>query len=344
MTHIGRRYAWMLGLLVGCTGPDDGLTDDEAELCAQAEAHFDECELDPALVFPDSCDAEAAEVLLDASCEQLAEPGKADACNPFFWWTCFGGGSDTETRTGVAVKVHECGDFFGVVDCSADFSAGSCIQVTVEDLQGNVVASDLTSVMGSAGIWPLEPGDYVVQVLTRDGDIAPMVDGDPFASNDAESPAQFEVTVVEDEFPVIDVWMKQGVGEEQLRRCADLNVEVEGSCDGEPMALDDVEWSWFLSFDRVGDDPESAVDITRPFKFMGEVNRAFASDLPVGRYELNLHQMDIPSFLQRPNPDYADLLGRFDDGVVHTESFEVEPGDAGSVLVLDPLAVDRTCD
>ena len=341
-----RTHATLLGLLlaVGC---DSTPASSDADVCEEAQAHVDACGVD--VEMPASCEPEAAEAILDADCEDLTATGKADGCNPFFWWTCVGGGggSSADDRTGVAVKVAECGDFFGGVDCSVEYSAGSCIEVVVEDRLGNVVGSDLTSVHGSAGIYPLAPGDYVVKVLTREGDVASMIDGDPLAFDDSETPAQFEVTIEDGEYPVLDVFTKHGVGESRLQRCADAVVQIEGTCDGsEPLSVDDTEWSWFFTFDRV--DSGEQLDVSRAHvrwvqSIEAQRNFAYGSDLPAGDYELNVHLMDIPSWRQENNPDYESLLERYSEGVVQTVRFEVTPDDATQTVDLGTLALDRAC-
>ncbi|MEM6290482.1 MAG: hypothetical protein AAGA54_04425 [Myxococcota bacterium] len=346
---MGKQGILLLGLvaIAACDAPSEASSGDP---CAAAQTHVDACGVDVQL--PDTCDEAGAEAILDADCESLTEPAKADGCNPFFWWTCVGGGgsSDADERTGVAVSVKECGDFFGTVDCSAELSAGSCIEVVVEDRSGNVVGSDLTSVHGSAGIYPLPPGDYVVKVLTRDGDVTPMIDGDPFSSDDTETPAQFEITIEDGDYPVLDVFTKYGTGEAMLQRCADVRAEIEGSCDGsEALTPDETEWSWFFTFDRVDTDAPEQLDISRALvrwvqSIEAQRNFAYGSDLPAGTYEMNVHRMDIPSWHQEPNPDYEDLLERYSEGVVHTERFEVAPDDATTVLDLGRIALDRECD
>ena len=341
-----RTHATLLGLLlaVGCDAPAESV---DTGICAEAQTHLDACGLD--VEVPSACEADGAEAILATDCEDLDSAGKADGCNPFFWLTCVGGGggSSSDERTGVSVKVAECGDFFGTVDCSVEYSAGSCIEVVVEDRFGNVVGSDLTSVHGSAGIHPLEPGDYVVKVLTRDGDVAPMIDGDPLAFDDTETPAQFEVTIGEGDYPVLDVFTKHGVGEASLQRCADAVVQIEGTCDGEDrLSVDDTEWSWFFTFDRV--DSGEQLDVSRAHvrwvqSIEAQRNFAYGSDLPAGDYDLNVHLMDIPSWRQENNPDYESLLERYSEGVVQTVRFEVTPDDATQTVDLGTLALDRAC-
>ena len=333
---MGKQGILLIALVL-TTAACDAAPEPTGDACLEAQAHVDACGMDIAL--PDTCEASEAQAILDADCEQLADAGKADGCNPFFWWTCVGGGngsaSDPEE---VTVRVKECGDYFGGVDCSVEWGAGSCIAVVAEDREGNVVATELTSVHGSVR-FDLEPGDYVVRVLDRNDRETAMIDGNPLGNNETEQPARFEVTVGGGGDNELEVWLKRGTGEAELQRCAGASAIVSGTCDGAAMDVDETEWSWFVTFDDA--ETGERIDISRAHvRWFEEIeaqrNVAWGNDLPPGRYELNVHRMDIPSWQRRPNSD-DELFERYAEGIVMTETFEVTLADATTTLDLGTL-------
>jgi hypothetical protein len=77
-----------VSIAAGCTNTELSSSD-----CADAAAHLQACMPSEQVVAPDSCTPEMAADILDRSCAELraseaATRGKADGCNPWFWWTC----------------------------------------------------------------------------------------------------------------------------------------------------------------------------------------------------------------------------------------------------------------
>lgn len=332
MKFLGRAAIGMV-VFGGCA-----TTVESVSTCEEAEMHFEACGLSEELAFPQTCDPAGAQKLLATDCDELIEVPKGDGCNPFLWWTCFSGGSSERE---VWLRAKECGRSFGGVDCGIEMSVGGCALMTVESASGEEVAREHTNSGGNILV-ELEDGDYTLKLWTRDGDLAPMISGDPFSPNEAEGPAAIRFSVGSGERNDVTIWTKPQTGEEMLGRCADARGELAGSCDGQPLDGEEVEWSWFVTFDRSEGGDTVRAAITRPFRNQS-VNRVSVRDLPVGEYRVNVHAMDIPSWARRNNPDYEDLLSRFGEGVVSSEALKVRADDVQSTISLDTIEVDRTC-
>jgi hypothetical protein len=329
--------------LVGCGDVGDSGQDAETQqLCEDATDHVQSCFPDQSVRQPEECTAESAERTLAQSCEELeSSDGKADSwCNPWLWWTC--GSSSTTDTTTIKVYVEAChSDVCGTVS-----GASSCALMVLADAEGEEVARAYTNRYSSATFedLELESGDYTVSLYRRDGTVAEMMTEREFEFG---RPGRAEATLpveVDGEGQQLDLRMYVSRDErESLRRCARADGRLESMCDGEEMEREETEWSWFVEFSGTNDAGEY-VDITRPFGVY-EVGNVFSStDLLPGVYQVTFHEMDIPSYRRRNNPDYDRLLRYYSTGREISETIEITEDQMATSIDLGEYQLDhREC-
>lgn len=299
--------------LVGCGNGDR---------CQQAVEHLQSCFPDRAMNAEQalgSCSAEDADHVLGQSCQQLAQSrdGKAD-CAGWWDWRCYWPTTPSKPeKATLKVTISKCyNDMFGV-NCGATSSAG-CTKVVLEDSAGNVVASATTRTISTVAFEELDAGTYKVRVLRRDDTVAQAVDGDPTNTNPDGSPAETTVTVGEEDQRVRFYFSSEENA--RLDRCTTVTGTLESVCKGTVGDPEETEWSWLI---ELVDSAGETVAIKRASKRYQQPNTYYFSKLLPGTYRLKYHEMDIPSYRRKANPDYEYLLRWYSDGVVLEETFEL---------------------
>lgn len=266
--------------------------DDSA--CERAQAHVAACFPDHANVA--TCDPATADQIAEMPCDELAEwGGKAD--NPFcFWtpWLCTGdSGSSGKT---IEVAVEECGP--GGL-CPYVTSA-SCGLVTLHDSHDKQVAKGFTNGNGRLTFEGLAQGTYTVKVHKRDGSLARMMLSD---YTDETGTAKVGVTLDGGDAPWARFNLETG-SEEQITQCAGMrgNITVKDR-HGQALDREAAEWNWLVELETEG----AVVDRQRPIYFEPDENIVDFKLVPRGTHTLRFVRMDIPSYEQKPNPDYARL-------------------------------------
>ncbi len=300
--------------LLGCGSADTPEAAPAPTLCDDAAAKLSACF--PEQPASDACHAGTAQRILDASCDELASADtKADGGWICFWnpFLCAGGGSDTPAEDAghtLFVGASRCGaDLAGFDDCTYYFSSPCTAIAVLRD--GEEVARGFTSQHGNARFDGLAAGDYEVRVLDRDGAIPQQVTG---LVSSTYSPASAQVTLGGEAEARVAFDLPHD-SEAAVVQCAPVTVEVAvQTASGEPVVAQDVEWQWFVRFEQA----DGTVGILRPFAFHPDatgrddyINQATFHRIYAGTHTVEFIRMDIPSWRQRNNPDYADLLDRY---------------------------------
>lgn len=322
-------------VLLGCQEATETPAQSTSELCDQAVEHVQNCFPDREFSQTDQCTEESARNALDKSCEELeADNSKSDHYCAYSWWTCNSSDSDDGDSDDSYGRLKERDIWVTVRTCNSNtcdsVSGGfACSKVTIEDNQGNVVASGHAGSHNgyrSSGVFfedvDLGAGTYTVKLYRRDGQLGTiMVEDGPYdygRSARSEAEVELEIERYEREYNV-----RMYVPHEQrdeYQRCARLQGTVSSTCNGEPMSDEETEWSWLIQFTGEAEDG-AYVKITRPFSIRGE-NRFGAMLLP-GDYDITFYEMDIPSYKRENNPDYEGLLRYYDTGHSFDESVTV---------------------
>ena len=326
----------------------------DEELCAEAAAHVQACFPENEVVPPAECDPVAAERTLTSSCTELAQGGeRGDGfCNPWMWWTCQGGDSgggdgddqmpgnsdDWRDERELRVRIKACTDDL----CDRIMGSPQCARVVVRERGGEVVAAQHTGIHGSAS-WTkigLAGGEYVAEVLRRDGSVAEMMIGEPSEfGKSGRAPAEVAFDVTEEDTIGLDVYVTQEEVE-RLGRCAQVRSTVAGLCDGDALPAEETEWAFFARLRGENADGEH-VDYTRPFQLHERPNTASFQRVLAGDYTLSFLEMDIPQFRRENNPDYAQLVNWYATGREHTLDITVDEDDAGTALDLGHFELEH---
>lgn len=312
------RLVCSILLIAACSGatPDDD--------CARAAEHVAACF--PGHAAPATCDPSTAEAVAEMSCDELASwEGKAD--NPYcFWmpWLCSGSSS----RPRIEVAVDECGP--GVL-CPYVQSA-ACGLVTLEDSRGDEVARGYSNANGRL-TFDVPRGEYTVRVLRRTGTLARM---HPDEFSEASAPAKVEVEVGSGDPP----WARFELGNgeaEQIDSCSQLRGNLTVMRGGTAVAPRDVEWAWLVELETA----DGATQLTRPVYIDPDRNALAFFLVRRGVHTLRFIPMDIPSYEQKPNPDYARLrrLYATDDAPIEV-SVEVASDDLAGELDVSQVIDD----
>lgn len=284
-----KRLAFFLLPLAACAASDDP--------CGDAAAHIAACFPDHAIVAP-TCDPATADDIASTSCDELAmRDGKADgwSCIWMPWLASCGGGSSSSGKK-IEVAVEECGP--GGL-CPYVQSA-PCGLVTLHEGSAEV-ARGYSSGGGRLTFEGLAAGEYTVKVHHRDNTLAKML---PDELSDATAPASSKITVGSGETPWARFELVNGSAE-KLTRCAQSrgNLTVKDRA-GHAVDRKLVEWDWIVEHEVDG-----AIERTRPLYFSESAGENIIDFrmLHVGTHTLRFVRVNIPSYLQRPNPDYDRL-------------------------------------
>lgn len=326
----------LLVVLAGCGDTDtEGTADDQ--LCEEAEQHVLDCFPELEGTQPTDCDPDRAAQTLDQSCEELGESeGKAD--EPCEFWSpgsCEGG--EGEPRE-IWIGVKECSSSV----CGNVTHSERCAYIEIENAVGEVVYGGLTgqrSVLHLEDV-PLQSGDYTLNLYDRDGELAEMkIEQDFQFGRPGRAEASKEITLEDgDDGLRFDFYVTDEQADE-LRRCARVEGELVSTCDGEPMDAEQTEWAWFVELVAPEHYPTDR-DIIRPFAIDGTNSITFP-DAPVGEYELDFHEMDIPESERENNPDYRALLTDYGTGRVVSESFEVTAEDVDETVSIGEVEIEH---
>lgn len=324
------------------TAPDAGQAGD---LCAQANAKLAACF--PEQATSDACHGGTAQRIVDASCDALATAdAKADGGWMCFWtpWLCAGGGggSAPEQYT-LFVGTSRCGTDYGAGDDCTYYYASACTEVGLFK-DGVEVARGFSSTHGNVRFDLAEKGDYEVRVFDRTGEVTTQITG---TFEYSYVPA-IEAVTVGDAAEVRLGFDLPNDSEAKVKQCAPVTVDLAvETAAGDRVDSKQVEWDWFVRFLQ----PDGSIEVLRPFSIhpdaTGEadyVNRATFHGIYKGESLVEFIRMDIPSWRQENNPDYAALLERYAvesvDPVAVPFTLEAEQIPAGADLrygVVDPL-------
>jgi len=325
--------ALLLLATAACNSGDDA--------CEAATAKIETCFPDQATVA--TCDPDSAEQIASSSCEELADPSKADDPFTCFWmpWLCTGGGGTTTERGTIEVAVEECGGQRG--DLCPYVTGTSCALVTLHDASNAEVARGFTSAGGRFTFSGLADGKFTVKIHDRDGTLATM---QPYDFSAREEPAKLKVDVARGEdapwarFPLVPD------SQEGITQCADLagGLTVK-SPSGALVDRHEVEWDWVVELERAGE----VIERTRPLFIHHEATESGQDEnvlgfrtLVVGEYTVRLVRVDVPASRQRPNPDYAQLVRLYAvDEVDPLElTVKVTSAQRGKILSISQTIVD----
>jgi hypothetical protein len=207
-----------------------------------------------------------------------------------------GGKADSPSRR-IEVSVDECGP--GGL-CPYVQSA-SCGLVTLHDKTGKVVAKAFSSDGGRVTFANIANGEYTVKVHKANGTLAQMFVSD---YTDELATAKLELEVTGSGGAQWARFNLPNGSADELTQCAAVrgNVTVTDSR-GTPLDRHDAEWNWFVELERDG----NVLDISRLLFIYPDSNVVSFRLLPKGTSTIRFIRMDIPSYLQKPNPDYARL-------------------------------------
>lgn len=315
---------------------------DTSDPCAEMSAKLAACFPEITTVAP-TCDADVAEQVAGLSCDQLAaRDGKADGwtCVWMPWLpSCSGGGGSSASGKRIEVSTEECGP--GGL-CPYVSSAG-CGLVTLSK-GSQEVARGFSSGGGRFTFDGLAAGEYTVKVYKRDNTLARMMVSD---YTDETATATAKVTVGSGDAPWARFNLVTGSAA-QITRCAALdgNLTVKGKSTGRAVDRRLVEWDWIVELETDG----AVVDRTRPLFIHHEASGSGQDEnvlgfrgLRAGTHTLRFLRMDIPTYKQKPNPDYAELV-KWDraDGVDPIEvTVTVSAAQAsGKTITVDKAIVD----
>jgi hypothetical protein len=292
------RFGVLIPLaLVGCA--------DMADPCDEMSAKLAACFPEVTTIAP-TCDPEIADVVNSATCDELsARDGKADgwSCVWMPWLpSCGSGGSSSGKR--IEVSTEECGP--GAL-CPY-VTGASCGLVTLH--QGSQeVARGFSSGGGRFTFDGLAAGEYTVKVHERGNRLARMFVSD---FSDETASASVKVTVGSGDAPWARFNLVNGSAA-AMTRCADLDGSLSVKAKSNSRAVDRrlVEWDWIVELETDG----AVVDRTRPLFIHHEASGSGQDEnalgfrqLRAGTHTLRFVRMDIPTYKQKPNPDYADLV------------------------------------
>ncbi|MGE0395666.1 MAG: carboxypeptidase-like regulatory domain-containing protein [Kofleriaceae bacterium] len=327
------RLAVLIPLaLVGCA--------DTSDPCAEMSAKLAACFPDVTTIAP-TCDADVADQVNSMSCDELAaRDGKADSwtCVWMPWLpSCSGGGSSSSGKR-IEVSTEECGP--GAL-CPY-VTGASCGLVTLH--QGShEVARGFSSSGGRFTFDGLAAGEYTVKVHERDSSLARMFVDD---LSDETAPSSMKVIVESGA-----TWARFNLvhgSAAAMTRCADIdgNLTVKAESTGAAVDRHLVEWDWIVELETDG----AVVDRTRPLFIHHEASGSGRDEnvlafrqLRAGTHTLRFVRMDIPSYKQKPNPDYADLVRyyRADDVDPIEVTITVSAAQAsGRTITVDRTLVD----
>jgi hypothetical protein len=351
-------FAAVMMIATGCAATDDNVEAQVSEeaLCEQASDKLVSC-LGDEVQAPLSCNGAAARQVLDQSCEELTQgsqgQGKADAiCNPLLWWTWASCGSSSSSATNNSrslwVRLNKCSDnFYGVqvdyCDPTIIYGGNTCTLVTIETPSGQEVARGYTNNNSNVLFEDvkLDSGDYLVRVWRRDGTQAEMMTSSPGSlsyNRRVEATQPLKVGSQRKLDNVVFYFMPDE--SEQLVGCSRASGTVASTCNGQPMTPERTEWSWFVRVQGTNDAGDYT-SLTRPFKTM-DTNSFYINGLMPGNYELSFLEMNIPSFEQRNNPDYARLASRYATGRRLTDELVVSSEDIPNAIAVGDYELDHT--
>lgn len=317
-----KRLVFLLVPLAACAASDDP--------CGDAAAHIAACFPDHAIAAP-VCDPATAGDIAATSCDELAmRDGKADgwSCLWMPWLSSCTGGSSSGKK--IEVAVEECGP--GGL-CPYVQSA-PCGLVTLHKGSAEV-ARGYSSGGGRLTFEGLAAGEYTVKVKTRANALATML---PDQLSDQTAPASVKVTVGSGDAPWARFELVNGSAE-KLTRCAESrgNLTVKDRA-GHAVDRKLVEWDWIVEHEVDG-----AIERTRPLYFFqnnGENIIDFRM-LHTGTHTLRFVRVNIPSYLQKPNPDYDRLRRDYAANVPPIETtFSVSASQVGKTVTIDRTITD----
>lgn len=329
----------------------------QQEPCEAARDHVQACFPEQDARILDSCDEAQAEALLAKDCDALAadaesQAGAADGfCNPFFWWTC-GGGGDTEpdpTGYSFGLNVSICESDLCVEDLFGENESGvECGKMTMHDANGDVVAVDyLDDHLTWGGVMDTGPGfsdldlpagDYTVRLWRTDGELAADID---------EGTAEITVSLLPDggveksrsRFRLL------ATEAESVRACSDVQGTLASTCDGEPMEKEDIEYGWLIGIQ--GTNAEGSYENLKRngFVFSLQGHSYLFPKVRAGRYTVTYHEVDVSSWNRDDlrNAKYDELveaLDRYGTGVAFEQSVDISDSEVAASDVVQLPHVD----
>ncbi len=323
--------------VVGC-----GETTPENSACEDARSHLQACFPDREARIPDSCNESDAEAILEQDCESLEATARSNEmadgfCNPFFWWTCTGGGSSTdvdEPRTrgySFQLGLNVCQSELCVEDLFGEIRWGAeCGKIVLENERGEVVATDYINEYLRPGggeqntgdgfsNLDLEPGSYTARLMRRDGRVATSVEGGE-AAIAVELLESGAVDLETNDFRILDTEA------EAVRACSDVTGTLSSECAGEPMEKEDTEWRWFIEIEGVHSEGTYRNMKRSRFVYNLQDHSYLFPRVRAGEYTITYHELDVWSSWTRSNnnnanyEDYLDIFERFATGRSHSET------------------------
>lgn len=298
-----------------------------------------------AACFPDvttiapTCDADVADQVNSMSCDELAaRDGKADSwtCVWMPWLPSCGGGGGTSSGKRIEVSTEECGPG----PLCPYVSGASCGLVTL--YQGSQeVARGLSTGGGRFTFDGLAAGEYTVKVRKRDNTLARMFVSD---LSDETATASVKVTVGSGDAPWARFNLVNGSAA-AMTRCADIDGSLTIKAKSNHAAVDRhlVEWDWIVELETDG----AVVDRTRPLFIHHEASGSGQDEnvlgfrqLRAGTHTLRFVRMNIPTYKQKPNPDYADLVKYY--AADNVEPIEVTVTVSAAQASGKTITVDKT--
>lgn len=362
------RLSALLSLLcvlccsLACGPQQDGeATASDEALCAQAREHFQACFPDQQAQIPDSCDASSAEQLLSRDCASLesqasSSAGKEDGvCNPWFWWLCSSSPAKRDGYTFV-LEVSVCqSELCTETLFGEDHSGAQCGQVTLEDANGEPVATDYINDLFPSNRdnrfgedfreLDVPAGVYTAKLWRRDGSQAVTTQGEP---------AEITVTLEEDGTvrrspPFFEILRTEA---DAIRTCSDLEGTLSSSCDMAPMSDEDTEWGWLVKLE--GENAAGTVlDIHRAFFFYeAQAHHYGFRNLRAGDYTLSFVEMDVPSYARKSAgewtvSDYEEYIERYATGNVISQAITLTEDEIVASQEIERMHLDlehMTCD
>jgi hypothetical protein len=192
----------------------------------------------------------------------------------------------------------------------------------------------------------LEPGTYVVKVLTREGTVATM---EVSEYTHATGPASQEAKLGSGDSEVwahINLVKGADLG---VRACSDLRLSFTAvGPDDEVLDRHEAERTWLIKLAGAAT-PDQVIDWSRPMYFYNEdggENASMFRHLPVGEFTLTFVRVELPSFVELRNVTfeaYERMARLHGTGHTVTESVTVHQADlpdeiALDVRIADPLA------
>ena len=243
------------------------------------------------------------------------------------------GKADSPSRR-IEVAVEECGPGY----LCPYVQSASCGLVTLHDKTDKLVARAFSSDGGRVTFTNLANGEYTVKVQKRDGTLAKMFVSD-YTDQLATAKQKLTISGGWGEAQWARFNLPNGSAA-QLTQCAEVrgNITVTDA-DGTKLDRHESEWNWFVELERDG----RVADISRLLFIYPDSNVVNFRLVPKGTSTIRYVRMDIPTYEQKPNPDYARLRRLYSTDESIDIDVSVSSAQFGKTIdvsrkIVDPLA------